>query len=207
MKSNAGEIDVDNIHAHLVRTVSTNPLFPIEALDLIETVDMLRRERRNARHAVHQKAEKEIALIRDKEAAEIQQVDALYGERLRSVRSKLTSRLVVGSELHPGSGGGAPSMSSYDNEAGVDDLAPQTMQAPVMQANELASPSFTTPAELYDPHLEHSMFRGLSITSPSESALHALSDEGYQSRFGLCEHRILGDDSFCYLCDALFTGT
>jgi hypothetical protein len=70
MNPDAHEFGVDNIHKHLAKTVSESPFFPIEAVDLLEKMDMFRRQRRQARHAIHRRAEKEVALIREREAAE-----------------------------------------------------------------------------------------------------------------------------------------
>ncbi len=36
MNPDAHELGVDNIHKHLVKTVSESPFFPIEAVDLLE---------------------------------------------------------------------------------------------------------------------------------------------------------------------------
>jgi hypothetical protein len=78
MMSNSRELDVDDIHVLLVEMASTHPSITIEMVDLSETIAMLKRERSQARRDMHRKVEAEIALIRDREAGEIRQVDAYY---------------------------------------------------------------------------------------------------------------------------------
>src|SRR5271170_3686647 len=200
MNPDAHEFGVDNIHKHLAKTVSESPFFPIEAVDLLEKMDMLRRQRRQARHAIHRRAEKEVALIREREAAEEQRVKAYYGEQIRSVRGRLAERLALGSGSQTESGRSLPSTSAFELEAGRDDFAPQEMQSFPLPADEYASPSFTTPAGFLTPHMFLPGLQDNSVASASESGMQAPSDEGYQSRFGYCEHRPLGGDPWCVVC-------
>jgi hypothetical protein len=200
--SNPRELDVDNIHALLVEVGPTNSLFTIEMLDLSETIDMLKCERSQARRDVRRKAEAEITLIRDKEADEIQQVDAHYDVRLHDARARLKSRLSLVSGPHTESGGAAYSVTSLGNEGRLDDLAPHSMQTLAIRGYEPASQTFASPAVSYGHHVEQPMFRNQSFAS-SESVWHALSDEGYQSRFGLCEHAALTDDGWCDTCTSI----
>jgi hypothetical protein len=200
--SNSRELDVDNIHALLVEMASTNPSFTIEMVDLSETIDMLKRKRSQARRDVHRKAEAEIVLIRDREAEEIRQVDAQYDVQLHDARARLKSRLSLVSGLHTESDRTTYSVASLDNEDRLDDLAPHSMTALVMRGYESTSGTFAGPATSYGPHMAQPTFRHQSITS-LESVLHAPSDEGYQSRFGLCEHRALTDDGWCDACTGM----
>jgi hypothetical protein len=200
MMPDARELDVDNIHKHLLKTVSDSPLFPIEAVDLLETIEMLRRQRRQARHAIHQKAEKDVALIREREAAEEQQVAAHYGEQIRSVRGRLAAALALGSGSQTASARSLPSTSAFELEASFDDFAPREMQNFTLQADEHASRSFTASAGFLTPHMLLPGLQDNSVTSASESGMQAPSDEGYHSRFGYCEHRPLGGDSWCDVC-------
>lgn len=198
--SNSRELDVDNIHTLLVEMASTNPSFTIEMVDLSETIDMLKRERSEARRDVHRKAEAEIALIRDREAGEIRQVDAHYDVQLHNARAGLKSRLSLVSGPHTGSSRAAYSVASLDSEGRLDDLAPHPMQALAIRGYESASRTFASPATSYGPHMAQPMFRNQSFTS-LESVLQSPSDEGYQSRFGLCEHR--ADDGWCDACTGI----
>jgi hypothetical protein len=200
--SNSRELDVDNIHALLVEMASTNPSYTIEMVDLSETIDMLKRERSEARRDVHRKAEAEIVLIRDREAGEIRQVDAHYDVQLHDARARLKSRLSLVSGPHTESGRAAYSVASLDNEGRLDDLAPHSMQALAIRGYESASRTFAGPAASYGPHVAQPMFRNQSFTS-LESVLQAPSDEGYQSRFGLCEHGALADDGWCDACTSI----
>src|SRR5277367_1237744 len=194
MNPDAHELDVDNTHQHLVKAVSESQLYPIEVVDLLETIWRLQRQRRQVRHAIHRRAEKEVALIREREAVEEQSVEAYYGEQIRSVRGGLAERLALGSGSQTESGRSLPSTSAFELEARRDDFAPQEMQSFPLQAGEYASPSFTTPAGFLTPHMFLPGHQDNSVTSASESGMQAPSDEGYQSRFGYCEHRPLGGD-------------
>jgi hypothetical protein len=200
MKPNAHELDVGKIHTHLVKTVSESPFFPLEAVDLLETMETLRLQRRQARLAIHRKAEKEVALIREREAVEEQQVEAHYGEQIRNVRGRLAARLALGSGPQTESGQSLPSMSAFELEARFDDFAREEMQGFTIQADEHASRSFTAPSGFSAPHMFLPGLRDNSVASASESGVQAPSDEGYHSRFGYCEHRPLGGDPFCDVC-------
>src|SRR5271154_1128930 len=190
MNPDAHELDVDNTHKHLVKAVSESQLYPIEVVDLLETIWRLQRQRRQVRHAIHRRAEKEVALIREREAAEEQSVEAHYGEQIHSVRGRLA--LGLGSQTE--SGRSLPSTSAFELEARRDDFTPQEMQSFPLPADEYASPSFTTPAGFLTPHMFLPGLQDNSVASASESGMQAPSDEGYQSRFGYCEHRPLGGD-------------
>ena len=200
MKPNAHELDVDKIHTHLVKTVSASPFFPLEAVDLLETMETLRLQRRQARHAIHRKADKEVALIREREAAEEQRVEAHYGEQIHNVRGKLAARLALGSGPQTESGRSLPSMSGFELETRFDDFAREEMQEFTMQVDEHASRSFTAPAGFLAPHMFLPGLQDNSVVSVSESGMQAPSDEGYHSKFGYCEHRPLGGDLFCDVC-------
>jgi hypothetical protein len=200
--SNPREFDVDNIHALLVEMASTNPSFTIEMVDLSETIDILKRERSQARRDVRRKAETEIALIRDKEAEEIRQVDAHYDVQLHDARARLKSRLSLVSGPHTESGGAAYSVASLGNEGRLDDLAPHSMQTLAIRGYESAPRTFASPVISYGPHVAQPMFRNQSFAS-SESVLQALSDEGYQSRFSLCEHGALANGGWCDACTSI----
>ena len=200
MKPNAHELDVDKIHTHLVKTVSESPFFSLEAVDLLETMETLRLQRRQARHAIHRKAEKEVALIREREAAEEQEAEAHYGEQIRNVRGKLAARLALGSGPQTESGRSLPSMSAFELETRFDDFAHEEMQEFTMQADEHVSQSLTTPTGFLAPHMFLPSLQDNSVVSVSESGMQAPSDEGYHSRFGYCEHRPLGGDAFCDVC-------
>jgi hypothetical protein len=200
MNPDAHELDVDNIHKHLVKTVSESPFFPIEAVDRLERIETLRRQRRQARNAIHRKADKEIALIREREAAEEQRVEAWYGEQIRSERGRLAERLALGSGSQTESGRSLPSTSAFELEVRRDDFAPQEMQSFPLQADEYASRSFTTPAGFLTPHMFLPGLQDNSVASASESGMQAPSDEGYHSRFGYCEHRPLSGDPWCDVC-------
>lgn len=197
MNPDAHELGVDNIHKHLVKTVSESPFFPIEAVDLLEKMEMLRRQRRQARHAIHRRAEKEVALIREREE---QRVEAYYGEQIRSVRGRLAERLALGSGSQTESGRSLPSTSAFELEARRDDFASQEMQSFPLHAGEYASPSFMTPAGFLTPPMFPPGLQDNSVASASESGMQAPSDEGYHSRFGYCEHRPLGGDLWCDVC-------
>src|SRR5271155_1525165 len=121
--SNSREFGVDNIHALLVEMTSINPSFTIEMVNLSEAIDLLKHERREARRDVHRKAEAEIALIREREAGEIRQVDAHYDVQLHDARASLKSRLTLVSGPHTESGRAAYSVASLGNEGRLDDLA------------------------------------------------------------------------------------
>jgi hypothetical protein len=203
--SNSRELDVDNIHALLVEMVSTNPSFTVEMVDLSETIDKLKRERSQARRDVHRKAEAAITLIRDREAEEIREVDARYDVQLHDARARLKSRLSLVSGPSTESRGSAYSVASLGNEGRLDDLAPHSMQALAIQDYESASRTFAGPAISHAPHVAQPIFRNQSSTS-SESVLQALSDEGYQSRFGFCDHGILTDDGWCDACTSMNSG-
>jgi len=200
MNPDAHELDVDNTHKYLVKAVSESQLFPIEVVDLLETIWVLQHQRRQARHAIHRKAEKEVALIREREAAEEQDVEACYGEQIRSVRGRLAERLALGSGSQIELGRSLPSTSAFELEARRDDFTSQEMQGFPLQADEYASPSFTTPAGFLTPHMFLPGLQDNPVASASESGMQAPSDEGYHSRFGHCEHRPLGEDQWCDVC-------
>jgi hypothetical protein len=193
----ARELDVDNIHKHLVKTVSESPFFPIEAVDRLERIEMLRRQRKQAKNAIHRKADKEVALIREREAAEEQRVEACYDEQIRCERGRLAERLALGSGSQTESGRSLPSTSAFELEVRRDDFAPQSFPS---QADEYASRSFTTPAGFLTPHMFLPGLQDNSVASVSESGMQVPSDEGYHSRFGYCEHRPLSGDPWCDVC-------
>jgi hypothetical protein len=200
MEPNAHELNVDNIYTRLVKTVSESPLYPLEAVGLLETIETLRFQKKQARYAVHQRAEKDVALIRQREAAEEQQVETQYGEQIRIVRGMLATRLALGSVSQTEPGQSLPSTSAFDVEARPDDFAPQEMQSFAIRAGEHASQSFTAPAAFSASHMLLPGLQGNSVASASESGMQAPSDEGYHSKFGYCEHRPLGGDLFCDVC-------
>jgi len=183
-----------------VKAVSESQLFPIEVVDLLETIWMLQRQRRQDRYAIHRRAEKEVAVIREREATEEQRMDACYGEQIRNVRSRLAERLALGSGSQTESGRSLPSTSAFELEARRDDFTPQEMQSFTLPTDEYASPSFTTPAGFLTPHMFLPGLQDNSVTSASESGMQAPSDEGYHSRLGYCEHRPLGGDLWCDVC-------
>jgi hypothetical protein len=169
-------------------------------VDLLEKMETLRFQRRQARHAIHRWAEEQIAHIREREAAKEQQMEEFYGEQIRSVRGSLAQRLALGSGSQTESGRSLPSTSVFGIEARLDDFAAQDIQSSTTQADEQESQSFTTPVGFSMPYMFLPGLHDNSVASVSESGMQAPSDEGYHSRFGYCEHRPLGGDTWCDVC-------
>ena len=142
MKPNTHELDVDKIHTHLVKTVSESPFFPLEAVNFLETMETLRLQRRQARHAIHRKVEKEVALVREREAVEEQEVEAYYGEQIRNVRGRLTALLALGSGPQTESGRSSPFMSAFESEARFDDFAHEMLKKGEKSSNYPPSTSW-----------------------------------------------------------------
>jgi hypothetical protein len=198
-------MDVDSIHAQLVKCVATNPLYPIEVVDLIEEVDTLKRQRTQAKDNVRRAAEKDISAIRDRAAAELQEVNAEYGEKLFNARSMLEERLTSGSRMLIEEGRSMPSVASFDIQPSISGLAHGPSPATVPQTDASTSPYVTAQAAFFEPPASSYAFQNHHTASASDTALQLPSDEGYNSlnRVGYCEHRLSNDDSWCDDCLSL----
>ncbi len=192
-----------------MKCVAANPLYPIEVVDLIEEVDTLKRERAQAKDNVRRAAEKDISVIRDRAAAELQEVNAQYGKKLLNARSRLEERLTSGSRMLIEEGKSVPSVASFDIQPSISGLAHGSSPATVPQTDASTSPHVTAQGPFYEPPAWNDAFRNHHSPSASETALQLPSDDGYYSmnRVGYCEHRLANDDSWCDECLVVFGNT
>jgi hypothetical protein len=200
-------VDVDSIHAHVVKCVATNPLYPVEVIDYIEEVDALKRQRTQAKDDIRRAAEKEISAIHDRAAIELQRVNAYYDEKLSNARSKLKERVTSESWASIDENKGMPSVASLDVQSSTSGLSLRLLHAAASQTGASTSPYVIGQAALYEPAAwSYSSQHGQHSALASETALQLPSDSGYYSlnKVSYCEHKLSDDDPWCDDCLALF---
>jgi hypothetical protein len=200
-------MDVDSIHAHVVKCVATNPLYPVEVVDLIEEVDALKRQRTQAKDDIRRAAEKDISAIHDRAAAELQRVNAYYDEKLLSARAKLKERVTCASRTSIDDNRRMPSVASLDAQSNISGLSLRRSHAASSPTGVSTSPYVTGQAPLYEATAWSYASQHDRHSAPdSETALPLPSDEGYYSldKVGYCGHRFSDDVPWCDDCLALF---